>query len=351
MSLALRLALRGRFTTSPNPICGAVVVKNGRIVGKGYHKAFGGKHAEILAIESVKEKRDLVGSTLYSSLEPCSHYGKTPPCTKRIIEEGISEVVFAMSDPNPLVKGKEVLEEAGIKVRSGVMEREAKERNEWYIKYVKEKKPYVSLKVAITLDGKLATKEGESKWITEEEARRFVHFLRAENDAVLVGINTILRDDPKLTVRIKGLPNKKRVVLDSKLRIPKDCQLLSEPGEIILFTSKRSKKLKMREGVKIIPVREEKGLLSWSEILKELAKLGCAKILIEGGAGVISSALKEGIVDKVYIFIAPKILGRGLVFTDHLFLPSLSEAIKLEDIKVKRIGQDFLFTGYVHRYH
>jgi diaminohydroxyphosphoribosylaminopyrimidine deaminase/5-amino-6-(5-phosphoribosylamino)uracil reductase len=355
LNLALKLARKGRFFTSPNPLCGAVLVKNGKIIGKGYHKRFGGPHAEILAIESVKERDLLPGSTLYSLLEPCSHYGKTPPCAERIIKEGIKEVVFAMEDPNPIIKGREVLEKAGIKVRSGIMEKEAKTINEWYIKYVKKKMPYVTLKSALTLDGKIATKKGESKWLTEKKARNFSNLLRCEQDAVLVGIRTILRDDPKLTCR-RRRKFLKRVVLDKRLRIPLTCQLLKEKGEIIIFTRRNSRENEKRKrleelGVKVIPVPEENGLLAWSEILRELYQLGCAKVLIEGGAEVFSSALQAGIVDRVFLFLAPKILGEGLSFTEKLSLGSLKEAIKLKEGKIKRIGEDFLFTAYVHRYY
>ncbi|MEO0102818.1 MAG: bifunctional diaminohydroxyphosphoribosylaminopyrimidine deaminase/5-amino-6-(5-phosphoribosylamino)uracil reductase RibD, partial [candidate division WOR-3 bacterium] len=308
IALTLKLAKKGQFFTSPNPHCGAVLVKGGKIIGKGYHKKFGGPHAEILAIESVKDKRLLKGATLYSLLEPCSHYGKTPPCTERIIREGIKEVVYAMDDPNPLVKGKEVLENAGIRVKRGVKEKEAKELNEWYIKYMKEKKPYVTLKAALTLDGKMATKGGESKWITGEKARDFSNLLRCEQDAILVGINTVIKDNPRLTCRrIKKAM--KRVILDQREELEK-------------------------KGVKVISVKEDKGLLSWDEILNGLYQLGCAKILIEGGARVFSSALKGGIVDKMLLFFAPKILGTGLSFTEKLSFGSLQEAIELKEGKV-----------------
>ncbi len=354
IALTLKLAKRGRFFTSPNPHCGAVLVKGGKIIGKGYHKKFGGPHAEILAIESVKDKRLLKGATLYSLLEPCSHYGKTPPCTERIIREGIKEVVYAMDDPNPLVKGKEVLENIGIRVKRGVKEKEAKELNEWYIKYMKEKKPYVTLKAALTLDGKMATKGGESKWITGERTRDFSNLLRCEQDAILVGVNTVIKDNPRLTCRrIKKAI--KRVILDRRLRIPLNARLLKERGEVIIFTGGQFQNKKREElekkGVKVISVKEDKGLLSWDEILNGLYQLGCAKILIEGGARVFSSALKEDIVDRIFLFFAPKILGEGLSFTEKLSLGSLKEAIDLKETKVKMIGKDFLFTGYVHRYY
>ncbi len=353
----LQLARKGIPFTSPNPLCGAVIVKNGKIKGWGYHKRYGEKHAEIVALESVKDKRELRGSTLYCNLEPCSHYGKTPPCTERIIKEGIKEVVYAMEDPNPKVLGKEVLEKAGIKVRAGIMEREAKELNEWYIKWMKWKKPYITLKVASSLDGKMATLKGESKWITQKKARDFANQLRCQNDAVLVGINTILKDNPQLTCRAIGGKQIKRIILDSSLVIPLQSRLFRKPGEIIIFTEKKESpdwrkvaELEKR-GARVIPVRKKEDLLSWSALLAELYKLGCAKVLIEGGAKVISSALEEGIVDRIFLFLSPKILGKGLAFTERLFLGSLKKAIKLKEAKVKRIGEDFLFTAYVHRYY
>ncbi len=354
MSVALKLAKRGRFFTSPNPLCGAVIVKKGKIIGKGFHKRFGGKHAEISAIEGVQNKRELKGATLYCNLEPCSHYGKTPPCTERIIKEGISEVVIAQRDPNPLVKGIEELKAAGIKVRTGIMEKEAKELNEWFIKYIKKKIPYVTVKVAATLDGKIADSGGESKWITSKQARDSANLLRCEQDCVIVGIDTILKDDPKLTCRSKK-KEVKRVILDTSLRINLKSRLFSEPGEIIIFTgmsaSDKKRRRRLEEmGVRVIPVQEEKGLLSWRDILRKLYQLGVAKVLIEGGARVISSALKEGIVDKFLIFFSPKILGKGISFSCRLSLP-LRKSIKLKDTSLRKIGEDFLFTGYVHRYY
>lgn len=354
IGLTLKLAKKGRFFTSPNPLCGAVLVKEGRIIGKGYHQRVGGPHAEVLAIESVKDKSQLKGSTLYSLLEPCSHYGKTPPCTERIIKEGIKEVVYAMDDPNPLVKGKEVLENAGIKVRRGIKEEAAKEINEWYIKYVKERKPYVTLKGALTLDGKIATKEGKSKWITGEKARDFSNLLRCEEDAILVGINTVIKDNPRLTCR-RGKKEIKRVILDRRLRIPLNARLFKEKGEVVVFTGRevgqKKKKDLEKRGVKVISVREGNGFLFWDEILAKLYQLGCAKVLIEGGAEIFSSALKEDIVDKVFLFFAPKILGAGLSFTEKLSLGSLKKAIELKEVKGRMMGMDFLLTGYVHRYY
>lgn len=354
---ALELAEKGRGFVSPNPLVGALVVKDGKIVGSGYHQRFGGPHAEVFALEEADKKAK--GATLYVTLEPCTHWGKTPPCVDKIIESKIKRAVISTLDPNPLVQGKGVqrLKNAGIETRVGILRKEAERQNEAYLKFIKKRAPFVNLKIAATLDAKIATQKGESKWITSKISRVLVQKLRLENDAVLVGINTIIRDNPRLNIRILAKKELTRVILDSKLRIPLKSKIFNTPGKIIIFTKDsnprarvdlKAKILKKR-GVEIISVSTVKnGLLAWKEILMELYKRNIQSLLIEGGARVFSSALKSGVVDKVYLFQAPKILGKGLDFASSLLrLKDLNSALRLKDIEIKKIGPDILITGYL----
>ncbi|MEK6679159.1 MAG: bifunctional diaminohydroxyphosphoribosylaminopyrimidine deaminase/5-amino-6-(5-phosphoribosylamino)uracil reductase RibD, partial [Nitrospirota bacterium] len=351
MRLCLSLAKKGKGRTSPNPMVGAVVVKDNRIIGKGYHKKAGLPHAEAIAIS--KAGSDAEGSTLYVSLEPCCHSNKkTPPCTKKIIESKIKKVVIGMIDPNPLVSGKgiEELLDSNIEVKAGLLEDEAKRLNESFVKYIKTKTPFVILKIAESLDGKIATNTGESKWITGEKAREYAHNLRNENDAVLVGIGTVLRDNPSLTTRLKNKKGKDpiRVVVDSNLRIGLSSKILTQKSDAItiIATSKTVSKNKIEKikkaGAEIILLKTKNGRIPFKELMKELGKREITSLIIEGGAEISASALKEGIVDKVIFFIAPKIItgknakpsigGEGII--------KLKDALMLKDVSVKRIGED-----------
>ena len=356
MQLALELAKKAEGKTSPNPLVGAVIVKNGKIIGKGFHEKAGKPHAEINAINSVKDKRQLKGSTLYVNLEPCCHYGKTGPCTDEIIKSGIKEVYIAMLDPNPMNNGKGLakLKKAGIKVNLGLMEKEARKLNEFFIKFITTKKPFVMMKTAMSLDGKIATKTGHSKWISCRESREHVHKLRNIVDAIIVGINTILKDDPRLTTRlnIKEGNNPLRIVLDSTLKIPLKARVLDNNNVMIATTSRCSKKKKKileKKGIKVVIVKSKNKKVDLNELMKKLALMGVTSVMIEGGSEVNASALEAGIVDKIIYFIAPIIIGgkNAKTAVGGRGIKYLNETIKLREIKVKKIGSDMMVEGYI----
>ena len=352
----LKLAGKGRGQVSPNPMVGAIIVKDDRIFAQGYHKIYGDAHAEIVAFNDARE--DVQGGTLYVNLEPCAHHGKQPPCVNRILDTGIERVVIGTKDPNPLVNGKgiKILQERGIVVRVGFLENECKSLNEAYFKHVVTGLPLTTLKIAQTLDGKIATKTGSSQWITSEQARRYVHKMRSQNDAVLVGIGTVLSDDPGLIVRlVKGI-NPKRIILDSKLRIPLDARLLSGPlaNKTIVATTMKASKDKIKS-------IEEKGATAWviesnskdhvdlPRLWRKLGQEGIASVLIEGGSQVFSALLKNKLVDRVAVFIAPKILGAGLNSIQDLGIANLNESINLYNFQKRLIGDDILLSGRITR--
>ena len=354
MRLAIELARKAKGCTSPNPMVGAVIVKDGEIVGRGYHQKAGTPHAEVHAIEDAGEKAK--GATIYVSLEPCSHYGRTPPCTQAIINAGLSGVVTAMTDPNPRVNGngKAILESHGIEVKTGVLEEEARKLNEFFIKYITTGLPFVILKTAMTLDGKIATHSGKSKWITSEESRKRVHQIRNEVDAVMVGIGTVIKDDPSLTTRLSDGNGRDalRIILDSHARIPLDAKVLNQESNaktIVAVTpsAPEDKIDQIRQKAEVIIIPERDGRVDIFELMKKLGQMEITSVMIEGGAEVNASALKAGIVDKAMFFVAPKIFGgkdtSSPIGGDGVEDPS--EAIKLKDISVERIGEDMLITG------
>jgi diaminohydroxyphosphoribosylaminopyrimidine deaminase/5-amino-6-(5-phosphoribosylamino)uracil reductase len=352
MRKALQLAEKGRGFVSPNPVVGAVIVKKGKIIGKGFHKQFGKAHAEVNAINDAKEK--IKGATLYVTLEPCTFYGKTPACVDKLINSGLKRVVIATKDPNPRVFGKgiAILKKAGIETKVGVLEKEARKQNESYFKFVTKKLPYVILKIAASLDGKIALLNGESKWINSRLSRDFVQELRLGADAVLVGINTLLKDDPRLTCRIVLKKCLTKVILDPDLETPLNAQVFPD-NNLVIFTRPRrinhNRKMKLltQKSVRIIPIKNDaNGLLPWNKILKELYKIGIGTVLIEGGATVASSALQAGIVDKFYLFLAPKLIGNGKSFTDGIHLRNLERAIKFKEYNLSQVGEDILIEGY-----
>jgi len=344
MRYALTLAKKGKGTTSPNPMVGAVVVKNGKIVGKGYHKRKGKPHAEYIAIEDAGSLAG--GATLFVTLEPCIHFGATPPCVDTIIKADIKKVFVATIDPNPIVNGKGVkkLLDAGVDVEVGLYEKKAIELNEIYNKFITTGEPFVILKVATTLDGRIATETHESKWITDEVGRRFVHELRSWVDAVLVGINTIFIDDPLLTTRVTKGKNPKRIVLDSDFRIPADARVLGD-GCIIATTSSQEREINAevwRLG------KDKTGRVDIKALIREAGKRNITSILVEGGKDVYTSFLRNKLVDKFYIFIGTKIFGEnGIPFVGNLEIQSLKDAVNVEYAHVKRIGRDILITGYL----
>lgn len=357
MRMAFSLALRGTGVTSPNPIVGALVVKGVKIVGKGYHRKSGDKHAEIVALDEAREQAR--GATLYLNLEPCCHFGKTPPCCKEIIKAGIKKVVCAMSDPNPLINGKGFrnLLSAGVSVEEGLLQSEAERLNEIFIKYSRTGKPFVVAKAAMSLDGKISTSGGESKWISAEQTRTYIHNrIRYGMDAVLVGINTVLMDDPLLTVRGTGNRIKKinRVVLDSELKMPIDSILLRSLSEGNIFvyatgrSSENSRRILEKKGANVIIVEEEDGRVALSAVIEDLGRKGITSILVEGGSRILASAFDAKVIDKAFFFMAPTII-HGKDATSAVqgnVYRRLKESISLERIHPLRIGKDWMIQAY-----
>lgn len=338
MDLALELAEKGKGYVNPNPMVGAVVVKDGEIVGKGWHKFYGGPHAEVYALEEAGEKAE--GATIYVTLEPCSHFGKTPPCAEKIKKMKIKKCVIACLDPNPIVagRGKKILEEAGIEVVVGVREKEAKELNKVFMKYITEKNPYLFLKCAITLDGKIATNERDSKWITNEKSREKVQFLRHEYMGIMVGINTLINDNPRLTARIENGINPFRIVVDPYLCTPLESNFvnMADDNKSIIITSKENEKndkIKELENKNVKIIYMEGYDFSVHEILKKIGELKIDSVLLEGGSYLISKAFKENRIDGGEIFIAPKILGGGLPFIDGFDFKEIKDCFHLQNVK------------------
>jgi len=359
MQTALELAAKGRGYTSPNPMVGAVLVKDGRIVGRGYHEAVGKAHAEVNAIAAAGSLA--AGAVMYVTLEPCNHQGRTPPCTEKIVAAGVKEVVVAMRDPNPHVAGGGIayLANRGIKVRVGVCQTEAEKLNESFIKFVTIGRPFVMLKFAATLDGRIATRSGDSRWVTGPAARTFVHRLRHGADAVMVGIETVRRDDPSLTTRLEGEDGKDpiRVILDTRLSISEDASILrlkSDSATIIITGAggaeeKKSRLAKM--GARVVEAPLKEGRIDLDKLMDRLASDGITSLLIEGGAAVGASALKAGIVDKVFFFYAPKILGGddGVPICRGAGPEWMRECVPVRDIEVRRFGDDVLIEGYIDK--
>ena len=347
MAIALKLAEKGRGYVSPNPLVGCVIVKRGKIVGKGYHKKYGEEHAEINALRAASKKAN--NATMYVNIEPCSHWGKTSPCTEKIVEAGIREVIVGIEDPNPLVDGYKELKFRGLKTRIGILRDEAKKLNEAYIKHMKTKKPWVILKLAMSLDGKIATSTGDSKYITGMEARKYVHQLRNDADAVMVGINTVMRDDPLLDSRLVKGKNPIKVIVDSSLKISERAKVLKDASKVIIATTPKAQKGKIEKlqhkGVRVIVLKPKKGLVDLNELMKELGKSEIALVMVEGGAELSGNAIREGIVDKVLIFTAPKIIGNGLEPIKNLGIKKVDKAINLKNVLTRKIGKDLLVEG------
>ncbi|MFO7814555.1 MAG: bifunctional diaminohydroxyphosphoribosylaminopyrimidine deaminase/5-amino-6-(5-phosphoribosylamino)uracil reductase RibD [Halanaerobiales bacterium] len=361
MKKALKLAAEGEGYTSPNPLVGALVVKNDEIVGRGYHKKAGEPHAEVHALNQAGEKA--AGATLYVNLEPCCHLGKTPACSLKIINSKISRLVVAMEDPNPLVAGKGIkdLKEAGIMIKTGVLEQEAKELNEIFIKHITEQEPFVYLKTGQTLDGYLATRTGDSSWITNEKARKYGHQLRHKVDGILVGVGTVISDNPRLTTRLEDKDGKDpiRIVLDSNLRTPIDANIINKNSEsptFIVTTGNYNKekyiKLNQLDNLDIIVLpKDTNGRIELKRLLDELYKKEITSILIEGGGKVNHSFLKKGLIDKVYCFIAPKILGGndGISSFNGPGVEKMNNAYELENIEYEFLEGNILWKGEIRK--
>jgi len=355
MRMALSLAKKGEGKVSPNPMVGAVIVKNGKVVGKGYHHYFGGPHAEIEAIKDAGEK--VKGATLFVNLEPCCHFGKTPPCTEAIIKAKIKKVVAATLDPNPLNNGKgmQILKKAGVEARVGVCEEEAKKINEVFFKFIREKIPYVIVKAASSLDGKIATFEGESKWITGEKSRLAGKKLRDKMDAILVGINTVIKDDPELLPLSRKKRRFLRVILDSTLRIPLEARVLKNQISYptLIFTTSGANQEKIEKlkdkGVRIKIVEEDKnGRVSLKKVLKELGEVDIASLLVEGGGEVIGSFIREKLVDKLFLFLSSRIIGGKMAPTwvEGEGFGSLSATPRVKVSRLRKIEEDIVLEAY-----
>ncbi len=351
MERAIVLACRGMGRVSPNPLVGAVVVNDGVSVGEGYHIFERRQHAEIVAIGRAGGRAR--GATLYVNLEPCSHHGRTPPCVDRIVESGLREVFVATLDPNPLGSGKGIrrLREKGVRVDVGLCQQKATHLNEKFFHFVSQRRPFVLLKLALTLDGRIAAPEGDSKWITASRARRYAHRLRYEYDALLVGVHTVLRDDPSLDVRWIRRKPITRVILDSRLRTPPDAKVFQATDPVIIFHGdpiSQSRIKPLAEKATLACVGKRENLLDWSEILAYLERAHITGLLIEGGGQVAASALRAGIVQKIAFFYGPKIVGaNGIGGIADLGVHRLQQALQLHDLRLRRLSPDFLVEGYL----
>jgi len=352
MQLALKLARKGKGHVSPNPLVGAVIVKNGRIIGQGYHQRYGGNHAEVNAI--IHASANVAGATLYVTLEPCCHEGKTPPCVENIIKNKLGKVVIGSIDSNPLVscRGMNYLQSQGIEVKTGVLENECRKLNEIFFHYMETGMPFVTVKYAQTLDGRIAAANGQSQWISSEAARKFAHQLRAGHDAVLVGMGTVIQDNPELTVRHVRGRNPLRVIVDSGLRIPLHVKILQNisAAKTLIATVKTSDDARYTQieatGAEILTVKKDKqGRVDLKKLLKMLAARGISSILVEGGAQIITAVLKNNLATRLVTIIAPKIIGRGIEAVGDLQISNLTYAKKLSFQKIKRIGPDIMIDS------
>lgn len=347
MRECLRLAVKGRGHVNPNPMVGAVVVKSGKIVGRGYHQRVGAPHAEVEALRDAGKRAR--GATLYTSLEPCCHFGRTPPCTDAIVRAGIKRVVCATLDPNPRVSGRgvKILKKKDIRVSIGLLKKEAHLLNEVFFTFHKKKRPFVALKFAASLDGKLATRSRESKWITNEKARSFARVLRGEYQAVLVGVNTVLKDDSHLGFRKSGKRDPLRVVLDSTLRTPLSAKVLRDSNVLIIATtraSKRKKRLLEARGADVYVMSDSH--ISIKRLLTVLRERNVISILVEGGGGVLGSFIDAKVADKVYAFYAPILIGgEKSASVEGEGIRLVKDALHLKDISIERFGNNILIVG------
>lgn len=355
MKRALELAVKGIGMVNPNPMVGAVIVKDNKVIGEGFHEKYGHAHAERNAVKNAVE--DIEGATIYVTLEPCAHYGKTPPCVDLLIEKKVRKVVIGMLDPNPLVVGKSIkkLKENNIEVKVGVKEKECRKLNEVFIKYITTKKPFVIMKAGISIDGKIATSSGESKWITSERSRLHSHELRNRMSGIMVGINTVLSDDPSLTYRgeHKG-KDPIRIIIDSTLKVPFESKVIKYNNNNTIVACVENTDLIKKEklekmGVKIIETKSKKGKVDLQEVVEKLGKEKIDSILLEGGGTLNFSALKEGIVDKVRFYIAPKIIGgensKNSVSGQGFY--NLDDCVNLKDMSYEQMGNEIVVEGYI----
>jgi diaminohydroxyphosphoribosylaminopyrimidine deaminase/5-amino-6-(5-phosphoribosylamino)uracil reductase len=361
MEQALSLARLAQGQASPNPAVGAVVVKKGVVVGQGYTQPPGSHHAEVSALKQAGEEAK--GGVMYVTLEPCCHYGRTPPCTRAITSAGISEVHMATIDPNPIIsgRGKDELEREGVKTYLGEREEEAKEINEAYAKFITTAIPFITAKFAISLDGKIATRKGDSRWISGSEARKYVHNLRYTTDAIMAGVNTVLADDPRLTTRCcggrGGTARKQplRVIVDGEGRTPLTARVFNEPGKTILALGRKAtpeeKAAFAQVGAEILELPAAKGLVDLEGLLVALGEREITSVLVEGGGILFGSLFDRGLVDKVIAFIAPIIIGGAEARTAIAGrgVDKVADSLRLERVRVERFGDDLAVSGYVAR--
>ena len=358
MQLAVDLAIKGTGFTNPNPLVGAVIVKDGRIIGQGYHKAFGGAHAEVEAIRSANES--IEGATMYVTLEPCSHHGKTPPCCERIVESKIKKVYVSTVDPNPIVSGQGIayLRQHGIEVEIGCLRSVSEKMNEIFNKYITTRRPFVLLKAGMTLDGKIATANGDSKWITSNHSRQIVHKLRQQYRAILVGVNTVIADNPSLTCRLnQEVKQPVRIILDTHVRAPIKAKVFNDEYAHLTYlvckeeVSDYDLKSFIDRGIKIIKCKLQNGRIDLNILMENLGEMGIDSVLIEGGSDVHFSAIESGVVDKIMLFIAPKIIGgkqaKSVIGGDGISW--IKDAINVKDVTVKMEEEDIQVEGYINR--
>jgi len=351
MRRALALARRGIGKTAPNPAVGCVIVRDGQVVGTGWHKKAGTPHAEVHALHAAGERA--AGADVYVTLEPCSHYGKTPPCAKALIEARVARVFVGMVDPNPLVAGKGIalLRQAGIEVEAGILEKECRALNRPFLKWIRTRLPYVLLKSAVTLDGKTATASGDSRWVTGDTARREVHRLRGRMDAIMVGVGTVVKDDPQLTCRVPGGKDPLRVIVDSTLRMPLHAAVLSvaSAARTVVATIGRDpariESLTAR-GAELLVCAELAGQVDLADLFRKLGERGVQSVLLEGGSQLAGAALRAGLIDRCQIYLAPKLVGGAApgIFAGE-GVPLMGDAIRLAEVTVRRVGHDLLVEG------
>jgi len=351
MRRALSLARRGIGRVSPNPAVGSVIVRGSQVIGEGYHREYGGAHAEIAALESASGP--VRGAEIYVTLEPCTHFGKTPPCVNRIIRAGPARVIIGTEDPNPLVSGKGIraLRGKGIETSVGVLEKECRELNEFFFKYIRTGIPYVTLKFAQSLDGRIAARGGDSRWISSPESRKIAHAERRRHDAVMVGSGTVMRDDPELTVRLVRGKSPLRIVLDSSLQISPAAKVLQmQDAKTIIVTADRAgggeKSRLERMGIEVISVDPDlEGRPDLRKVLVRLGERNISSVLVEGGAELLTSFLKTDLPDRIVAFIAPKIIGQGIETFGDLGIAKIEDSIPLKFRKITKSGGDVLVEG------
>lgn len=360
MRRCFELAVKGSGDVSPNPMVGCVIVKNGEIIGEGFHRRFGDAHAEVNAVKSATTSVE--GADVFVSLEPCSHFGKTPPCVDLLIEKRIRKVYVSMLDPNPRVNGRGVrkLKRAGIEVEVGLLADESRKINEAFVKFIRTGLPFVTLKAAQSLDGRIALNNGKSEYITSSASLKMVHALRASSDAVLVGAGTVIADDPSLTVRLVKGRSPIRIVVDGNLRAPLNAKMFHDgASRVILFCSSTAAEKSARKvsslrkrGVEVHELNgNREGRIAIRTLLGMIGRLGIASVVVEGGSAIFSEFIKAGGADKLLLFTAPIILGEGRGVADELQLRDLARAVRLNDVSYSKVGVDQLMTGYFIKKH